>query len=70
MSEHKASCSCGQLEITVTGAPRGVAMCHCIACQKRTGSTYGAQATYEPTNVTVAGVSTDCVRTFSSLPQS
>lgn len=70
MSEHKASCSCGQLEITVTGAPRRVVMCHCIACHKRTGSTYGAQATYEPTNVTVAGVSTDCVRTFSSLPQS
>lgn len=32
-----ASCSCGQLRIQVEGEPRGVGICHCLACQQRTG---------------------------------
>ena len=39
-----ATCSCGQLSITSSGEPSLVALCHCLACQKRTGSTYGIAA--------------------------
>jgi hypothetical protein len=39
-----ASCSCGQLRIEVEGEPRGVGVCHCFACQRRTGSVFAALA--------------------------
>ncbi len=39
-----AACNCGQLSITVQGAPRGVGLCHCLACQRRTGSVFAALA--------------------------
>ncbi len=41
-----ASCSCGQLRITVHGEPRGVGVCHCLACQRRTGSVFAALASF------------------------
>jgi len=39
-----ATCSCGQLAITVDGEPRIVVLCNCEQCQRRTGSTYGIGA--------------------------
>src|SRR5262249_48447211 len=36
-----ASCSCGQLSISVSGSPNLVAACNCLQCQKRTGSAFG-----------------------------
>jgi hypothetical protein len=44
MSFRTASCFCGQLRIRVTGEPRGVGVCHCLACQQRTGSVFSALA--------------------------
>ena len=41
-----ASCSCGQLRIQVEGEPRGVGVCHCLACQSRTGSVFAALASF------------------------
>jgi hypothetical protein len=32
-----ASCSCGQLTAVATGDPIRVSVCHCLACQRRTG---------------------------------
>jgi len=45
-TERRASCSCGALALTVRGAPVRVSICHCLLCQKRTGSTYGVQARF------------------------
>lgn len=42
--EREAACTCGQLRIRTTGAPSIVSSCHCLACQRRTGSLFGAQA--------------------------
>ena len=44
MGSRTASCSCGQLRIEVEGEPRGVGVCHCLACQRRTGSVFAALA--------------------------
>ena len=63
MPDHHASCSCGQLTLVARGDPIRVGMCHCLACQRRTGSTYGAQARFATGNVEVAGRSTVYVRT-------
>ena len=38
-------------------------MCHCLACQRRTGSTYGAQARFATEDVEISGRSTQYVRT-------
>jgi len=35
-----AACGCGQLRIEVDGEPLGVGVCHCFACQQRTGSVF------------------------------
>ena len=45
MSSRTASCSCGQLRVEVVGEPR-VGVCHCLACQKRTGSVFAALARF------------------------
>ncbi len=46
MTAHHASCSCGQSTLVARGDPIRVSMCHCPACRRRTGSTYGAQARF------------------------
>jgi hypothetical protein len=62
MSGKTASCCCGQLKIEVQGEPQGVGVCHCLACQQRTGSVFAAQAGYRaPYKVT--GTATEFVRT-------
>jgi hypothetical protein len=50
-----AACVCGQLTASCSGDPAQVSLCHCLACQRRTGSTYGIAAFYPSENVTVAG---------------
>jgi hypothetical protein len=46
MASRVASCSCGQLCVQVEGEPRGVGVCHCLACQRRTGSVFAALASF------------------------
>jgi hypothetical protein len=46
MSERVASCGCGQLRITCEGEPVRISVCHCHACQRRTGSAFGVQARF------------------------
>jgi hypothetical protein len=58
-----AACSCGQLQAHVVGEPVRVSVCHCLACQRRTGSVFGAQARFPREAVTVVGATTEYVRT-------
>jgi len=44
------------------GQPVRVSICHCLACQRRTGSVFGQQARFRREEVTVAGRSTEYVR--------
>lgn len=39
--ERTAACTCGQLSIRLRGEPIRVGMCHCLQCQRRTGSLFG-----------------------------
>jgi hypothetical protein len=50
-----ARCSCGQLTAEARGDPVRVSVCHCLACQRRTGSVFGAQARFPRDRVTLAG---------------
>ncbi len=38
-------------------------MCHCLACQQRTGSVFGAQARWPRGQVTITGTTTEWTRT-------
>ena len=63
MATRLASCSCGQLTARVTGEPVRVSICHCLACQRRTGGPFAQQARFPRESVAVSGASTVFVRT-------
>lgn len=62
MITRTASCCCGQLSIEVQGESRGVGVCHCLACQRRTGSVFATLAGF-PHPYKVTGTATEYVRT-------
>ena len=61
-----ATCACGQLSIRCLGEPTKVSLCHCLACQKRTGSTYGVAAFFSRKDVEPQGVTRNYVRQSDS----
>jgi hypothetical protein len=76
MTTRHAACSCEQLRLEAEGEPVRISMCHCLACQRRTGSLFGAQARFAAENVRIEGSYSEYVRisddgearTFSFCP--
>ena len=66
MTVRIASCRCGQLRASATGEPVRVSACHCLACQKRSGSAFATQARWPALAVKVEGRSKEWVRTADS----
>ena len=66
MTTRLATCSCGQLSANCDGEPVRISVCHCLACQKRTGSAFGAQARWPVAQVAIAGRAMRYVRTADS----
>ena len=62
MTTREASCSCGQLTATTQGEPVRVSACFCLACQRRTGSSFGVQARWSRADVQITGESREFVR--------
>lgn len=62
MTGRVASCSCGQLRLTCDGEPVRISICHCLECQKRTGSVFATQARFAREGVTIEGRSTQWTR--------
>ena len=63
---HTALCSCGQLSAVASGDPVRVSVCHCLACQRRTGSVFAAQARFPAQAVAVSGRATTYERVADS----
>jgi hypothetical protein len=61
-----ASCACGQLHLACQGAPVRISMCHCLDCQKRTGSTFGVQVRFPLDRVTIEGQASQFTRKADS----
>jgi len=59
----EASCSCGQLRALADGEPVEVTICHCLACQRRTGSAFAVQGLYRRAQVQTSGRFKEFVRT-------
>lgn len=55
MTDRQASCRCGNLVVRTRGEPVRVSICHCLACQQRTGSVFGMQARFPADAVTIEG---------------
>lgn len=52
----QASCQCGSLTATIAdGVEPTVVACHCVDCQKRSGSPFGTMAYYPRDAVAVSG---------------
>ncbi|WP_199628558.1 GFA family protein [Rhizobium sp. OAE497] len=60
--KRKASCSCGALSIEADGPPIKVSVCHCMACQRRTGSSFGVAVFFESEATKEAGASSSYKR--------
>jgi hypothetical protein len=55
MVERVATCRCGRLQAICSGEPVRVSVCHCLDCQKRSGSAFGAQARWADSDVEIRG---------------
>ena len=55
MMERLAKCHCGSLRAITSGEPLLVNMCHCSACQRRTGALASIGAAFAKAQVTIEG---------------
>lgn len=53
--ERIGECHCGALKVIATGEPERVYICHCIACQRRTGTAFHYGATFKKEQVRLDG---------------
>lgn len=63
---HRATCRCGSLTADCAGDPVRVSVCHCLECQRRSGSAFAAQARFPEAAVTVSGPASVYRRTGDS----
>lgn len=66
MTTRTATCRCGQYRATVTGDPVRISVCHCLNCQKRSGSSFAAQARWPDEQVSIFGDSREFAATGDS----
>ncbi len=52
-----ARCSCGSISAMVSAEPSFTVLCHCIECQRRTGSPFGVLAYFRREDVLLEGAS-------------
>lgn len=58
MGTRTASCGCGLVTARCEGEPLRVSVCHCLDCQRRTGSAFAAQARFPAERVRLEGETT------------
>ena len=51
----EARCSCGKLRVLCSGDPVSVSLCHCTACQRRTGAPFGVAAFFKRDKIKIEG---------------
>ena len=66
MTTRTARCSCGDLQAIATGEPEFVVACHCLECQRRTGSVFGVGAYFRQEQVSTTGPRQRFTRTGAS----
>ena len=64
--QRTAQCSCGAVQVQTEGQPGGVVACHCLECQRRTGSVFGVGAYYAESQVRILGTTREYSRATDS----
>ena len=59
MQTRIAECRCGAVRVECQGDPLRVSVCHCLNCQRRSGSAFAAQARFPGERVTITGQTTE-----------
>lgn len=49
-------CVCRSVRYICTGEPERVTICHCLWCQRRTGSAFGTEVVFPEGNVSLSGI--------------
>jgi hypothetical protein len=62
MATRYAACRCKQLRLSTEGEPVRISICHCLDCQRRTGSAFGVQARFTAEQVRIEGNYTEFER--------
>ena len=51
----RGSCRCGEVTLTITEKPKMMMQCHCLDCQKATGTGHTSQAYFDEKDVLIKG---------------
>ncbi len=58
----EAQCQCGQLKVEFPGPSPAIVACHCLDCQRRSGSPFGAAVYYPTEMLKISGISKQYAR--------
>jgi hypothetical protein len=67
--QRTAQCSCGSVRVVAEGEPSAVVACHCLECQRRTGSVFGVGAYFPEARLTLSGETKQFARPTESGAQ-
>jgi len=55
MVQNQGRCICGAVSYTASGEPLRITVCHCLWCQRRTGTAFGTEVVYLTEDVAFDG---------------
>jgi len=58
-------CICRNVRYNVEGEPKRITICHCLWCQKRTGSAFGVEVVFDVNQISFTGESLQSYRHIS-----
>ena len=61
-----ACCQCKQLSARISGPTEQIVACHCLDCQRRSGSPFGVIAYYPSSDIVLSGEARQYSRTSES----
>ena len=64
--EHHGGCVCGSIRYKAVGEPLRVSICHCLWCQRRTGTAFGTEAVFNLDQVQFTGAAAAHYRHISN----
>lgn len=54
--KHAGGCVCGAVRYVTHGPPDRITVCHCLWCQRRTGTAFGVEVVFLEENIEFSGV--------------
>lgn len=64
-TQHSGGCVCGEVRFVCSGEPERVTICHCLWCQRRTGTAFGVEVVFRNQNVAFSGITESSYRHIS-----